>query len=178
MKTYKTEGIILKRSDFGEADRLLTIFTKHDGKIRVIAKGVRKTTSRKGPSLELFNHVQVFVARGKNLDIITEAEVINSFSKFRKNLKKVACAYQACELVDKLTAEQAENKEVLDLLKDYLLQISDQRPATSNQQFSLTLLTFLGFWPKGKFAEDIDLEKYIESLIERKLSSKNFLNQL
>lgn len=189
MKTYKTEGIILKRSDFGEADRILTIFTKHYGKMRVIAKGVRKTTSRKGPSLELFNHVRIFVARGKNLDIVTEAEVINSFSKFRKNLKKVALAYQACELVDKLTAERAESREVFELLKDYLSQLTCyQLSAISNQQFALALLEFLGFWPKdesalnpsglGSLTRRVDIENYIESLIEKKLKSKKFLNQV
>ena len=161
MKTYKTEGIILKRSDFGEADRLLAIFTKHYGKTRVIAKGVRRTTSKKGPSLELFNHVQIFVARGKNLDIITEAEVISSFSGFRKNLKKVALAYQACELVDKLTAERAENREVFNLLADFLGNLSyphnsqlDPQPTIHNSltSFQLSLLEALGFWPKGKSA--------------------------
>jgi len=178
MKTYKTEGIVLKRSDFGEADRILTIFTKHYGKIQVIAKGVRKTISRKGPSLELFNHVRLFIAKGKNLDIITEAEVINSFPGFRKNLKKVALAYQACELVDNLTAERAENKEVFDLLKNYLLQSSNQPSAISNQQFSLKLLQSLGFWPKDQSADNIDIEKYIESLMEKKLKSKKFLNHV
>jgi len=179
VKTYKTEGIILKRLDFGEADRILTLFTKHYGKIKIIAKGVRKTTSRKGPSLELFNQVVIFVARGKSLDIVTETEAINSFPALRKDLKKIGLAYQVCELVDKLTAERAENKEVFDLLKDFLSSFSftstsNLEPQTSND-FALSLLQLLGFWPKDKPIGDTDLGRYVESLIEKKLKSKRFL---
>jgi len=200
VKTYKTEGIILKRLDFGEADRILTIFTKHYGKIKIIAKGVRKTTSRKGPSLELFNQVVIFVARGKSLDIVTETEAINSFPALKKDLKKVGLAYQACELVDKLTAERAENRQVFDLLKDYLSSFSftstsnlepparlarqqlrssgravANRVRRTSNDFALSLLQLLGFWPKDKPIGDTDLGRYVESLIEKKLKSKRFL---
>jgi len=178
VETYKTEGIILKRSDFGEADRILTIFTKHYGKIQVLAKGIRRTNSRRGPILELFNHVRIFVAKGRSLDIVTETELVNSFKFRRKDLKKIALAYQACELVDKLTAERSENKEVFELLKNYLFNISHLTSHISPQEFQLSLLQLLGFWPKGKQADNVDLERYIESLIEKKLKSKKFLNQV
>ncbi|MDZ4209873.1 MAG: DNA repair protein RecO, partial [Candidatus Curtissbacteria bacterium] len=116
MKTYKTEGIVLKRSNFGEADRIVTIFSKHFGKIKVLAKGIRKTTSRKGGNLELFNWVRIFVACGKNLDIVTEAETVKAFRIWRRDLRKVALAYHFCELTDKLTAENVPHKEIFDLL--------------------------------------------------------------
>jgi len=79
MRSYKTEGIVLKRINYGEADRILTIYTKRHGKIRAIAKGVRKLTSRKAGSLELFNNVVLFLVKGKNLDIITEAQTVDLF---------------------------------------------------------------------------------------------------
>ena len=109
VNSYKTEGVILKRTNLNEADKLLTLFTKHLGKTSLLAKGIRKTKSKKGGNLELFNQVRICVSKGRNLDIITEAEVINPFKDWRRNLKKIAIAYQLCELVDKLTVESAES---------------------------------------------------------------------
>ena len=80
--SFKTEGIILKRMNYGEADRILTIYTLHHGKIRAMAKGVRKLQSRKAGSLELFNHSVLFLIKGKNLDLVTEAQTIDLFKSF------------------------------------------------------------------------------------------------
>ena len=110
--SFKTEGIILKRMNYGEADRILTIYTLHHGKIRAMAKGVRKLQSRKAGSLELFNHATLFLIKGKNLDLITEAQVINLFKSWRKNLIKVGIAYYLCELVDKLTPDNQPHEAV------------------------------------------------------------------
>lgn len=179
MNSYKAEGIILKRNNFGEADKILTFFTKHHGKISLIAKGIRRTTSRKGGHLELFNQVKVFVAKGRNLDVVTEAEVINAFKDWRRDLKKVAVAYQLCELVDKLTAELVENQEVYDLLLNSftnLLPVANHQSLIAN--FELSLLQSLGFWPRGKAVGDLDLEGYIENLINRRLRAKDFLKRV
>jgi len=175
MNSYRTEGIILKRTNYGEADRILTVFTKHFGKISVIARGIRRISSKRGGNLELFNQVKISLTKGKNLDIVTEAEVINSFKDWRDNLKKVAVAYRLCELVDKLTAERVESKEVYKLLINYLSNLS----SITNYyllitNFELSLLQYLGFWPKGK-AVNIDLDAYVENLIDRKLFAKKFL---
>ena len=178
-KSYKTEGVILKSSNFSEADKILTIFTKHFGKVSVIAKGIRRITSRKGGNLELFNQVRIFVAKGKNMDIVTEVEVINSFSNWRKNLEKVAVAYQLCELVDKLSAEEVENREVYELMLNYFSNLS----SITNYQllitnFEVSLLQSLGFWPKGKAVGNLNLDAYIEDLINRKLMAKKFLRRV
>ncbi|MCJ7793073.1 MAG: DNA repair protein RecO, partial [Candidatus Marinimicrobia bacterium] len=92
-RTRKTEGIILKRSNYGEADRILTIYTKHYGKIKAMAKGVRRITSRKGGNVELFNQATLFLYKGRNLDLLTEVQVTKTFKEWRRNLKKVATAY-------------------------------------------------------------------------------------
>ena len=99
-RSYKTEVIVLKRINFGEADRLVTVFSKSHGKQRLVAKGIRKITSRKKGHLELFTQVQLQVAKGKNLDLITEAATVNSFPKLRHNLNRVRIAYLLAELVD------------------------------------------------------------------------------
>ena len=86
---YSAEGVILKKTNLGEADRLLTIFTKYKGKIRALAKGVRKITSRRSPNLELLNHVKAQFAGGKTFDVVTEVTTITTHKKIKENLFKV-----------------------------------------------------------------------------------------
>lgn len=181
MKNYKTEGVILKRTNFGEADKILTIYTRHFGKIKVLAKGVRKTTSRKGGHLELFNWTQLCLTKGRNLDLVTEAETVKSFQAWRKNLRKVALAYYFCELVERLTAENVKNQEIFNLLCGSLLGLGRARLddlEKASQNFAQSLLEETGFWPRGKSADNFNLEEYIESLIEKKLRAKNIFHSL
>lgn len=179
MRTYKTEGVILGRINFGEADRLLTIYSRHFGKIKVLAKGVRRTTSKKGGNLELFNWVRIFLAKGKNLDIITEVEEVETFRLWRKSLPRIGCAYHLCELVERLSAEQVINRKVFELLTQNLKDLENpQYSSLQIKTFETQLLEELGFWPRGKSVENVNLEAYIESLIEKKLRSKKIFNNL
>lgn len=183
MRTYKTEGIILKRSNFGEADRLLTVFTKHYGKIRCRAPGIRRTISRKAPHLELFNLSTLFLVQGKNLDIVTEAQTINSFNGFRKDLPKVGIAYYLCELVDGLCPERQENREVFELLKKSLEILSCggatlSKVAPLNNDFANQLLWNLGFLQKNRTLIGEELERFIENILERKLRSPRLLRKI
>ncbi len=180
MPSYKTEGVILKRLNYGEADRILTIYTKHYGKIRAIAKGVRKITSRKGGNVELFNHCVLFLAKGKNLDIATEAQVINSFSRFGDDLEKAAAAFYIVELVDQLTPDGQVNRQVFDLLVETLTQMGLESSADERRQkvsrFEVGLLRLLGFWSD---AVDIkNVKSYIEEIIERKLRAPELQQKL
>lgn len=178
MAGYRTEGVILKRTNFGEADKLLTFFSKHVGKIKLLAKGVRKTKSRKGGNLELFNWVKIYVAKGRNLDLITEVELINPFKRWRKNLSRVATAYHFCELVDKLTAEEAKNREVFELLVDSLERLGTEKDLEQlRTNFEIKLLEELGFWPRGKSVEKVDFHAYIEKLMEKRLNSKKIFKE-
>ena len=178
MRTYRTEGIILRRTNFGEADRLLTIFTKNHGKLRVRAPGIRKTQSRKGPHLELFNLSSFFLAQGKSLDIVTEAQTLNNFSEIRKDLKKVWIAYYFCELMDSLCAERQENWEVLELLKNSLENLSvDSGQARMTDYFANELLQILGYLPRDKNLNGNDLERFIENILERKIRTKKLLRK-
>lgn len=180
MHSFKTEGIILKRNNVGEADRLLTIFTKHYGKIHVIAKGVRKISSRRGGNVEIFTHTILFLSQGKNFDLLSEAETIHSFQTLRKNLLTVAYAYKICELTDKLTAEKQEHEDLYNLLVNTLQKLNSNSSFSSEfvENFEMNLLKILGFWSKNRPFENIDLEKFIENIIEQELKSKNFLQKL
>jgi len=173
---YKTEGIILKRRNFGEADKILTVFTKHYGKIKVIAKGIRKITSKKAGTLELFNHCKLVLVKGKHLDIITEVEVIKNFSSLMGNLNKVGVAWYFCELVDKLTAEGQANKDIFELLKNYLENLDQKNTPQFIRSFEEHLLNQLGFgiplqWRRWSGS----LKLYIESIVEREIQTPKLL---
>src|SRR3989338_11540966 len=110
MRGFKTEGIVLKRKDFGEADRILTVFTLHKGKLPVLAKGVRRITSRRAGNVELLNRVIIYLYQGKGMPILTEAESLETFSKIKEDLTLSIYAFHIIELVDKLTAENQDNR--------------------------------------------------------------------
>lgn len=172
-RTYKTEGIILKRINYGEADRILTIYTKHYGKIKALAKGVRRITSRRGGNVELFNQTVLFLHKGRNLDILQEAQVISSFKDWRKNLKKVSTAYYFSELVDKLTPEAQANQQVFTLLERFLTKIGTASLPELTRSFEEALLRELGFGvPKELKKNSQSLKDYIESITEKKLNSQ------
>jgi len=173
---YKTEGIILKRKNFGEADKILTIFSKHYGKIKAIAKGIRKVTSKKAGVLELFNHCKLVLAKGKDLDIITEAQVINNFSSWRKDLNKVGTAWYFCELIDKLTAESQVNRNLFELLKNYLENIAKTNTSQFIRSFEEHLLNQLGFGvPLQWRGRPGSLKSYIESIAEKEIQTPKML---
>lgn len=176
-RSYSTEGIILARKNFGEADRVLTIFTKRFGKIRAVAKGVRRITSRKKGSLELFNHTRLFLSRSRGLDIITEAETKHSFLTWRKDLARIGVAYHLSEVVERLTPEHQEHQEIFELLLDAYsnLQSLDYWAIYPFiQSFKVRLLEELGFLERGK-PVGRNLDTYIEDLINGNLKTKKFL---
>lgn len=179
-RTYSTEAVILARRNFGEADRLVTLFSKHYGKLRVLAKGVRRPKSRKRGDLETFNQVRLLLARGRNLDIITETELKNSFSSWRKNLARIGVAYHLAEVVNRLTAEEQESKQIFDLLVDSFSKLSTAplpKLYSFAQKFKIRVLEELGYLEKGKpFSKNLDT--YIEDLINGRLRTKNFLERL
>lgn len=170
---YKTEGIILKRINFGEADRIITVFTAKHGKIKVLAKGVRRITSRRGPNIELFNLATLFVHKGKTFDILTEAITIDTFENIRKKLDLISLAYYVCELIDGLCAEHQPHPQVYELLTKTLNELDHGLI----QKFETTLLSELGFLPINK-SFNFDTTAYIEQILERKLKTKKLLAKL
>lgn len=177
--SYITEGIILKRINFGEADKLLTIYTKHYGKIRAIAKGVRRIISRKAGHVEIFNLARLFLSQGRNIDILTEAQTINSFKSWRNDLKKVAMAYYFCELVDKLTPDSQPHYQVFELLKNYLGKIGSAKLPSLSRSFEENLLRELGFGVPEELKRGSEgLRGYIESIIEKKINSLEITRKL
>ena len=148
-KVYKTEAIVLRRSDLGEADRILTLYTPYLGKLRAVAKGVRKTTSKLGGHVELLTHCSLMLARGQNLDIVTQGQAIESFSPLRRDLWRLSCALYLAELVDAFSAEGAENYQAFSLLLEALHSLCQQVKAdVLLRYFELHLLHYLGYQPQ------------------------------
>lgn len=181
-RTYKSEGVVLKRTNFGEADKIVTVFSKHYGKTTLLAKGIRRLTSRKRGNLELFNQVAFFAYKGKGIDIVTETELLDSFFSWKKDLQKIATAYQICEMIDKLTAEGSEQEEIYDLLVTYLraITVTEQNGlVVLTNSFGINILKDLGFLPKNKvLPQNFNVTAYIENIIEKELKSKKFAGKV
>ncbi|MBI2600900.1 DNA repair protein RecO [Candidatus Daviesbacteria bacterium] len=146
MKAFKTEGIILKRKNFGEADRILTVFTLHKGKVSVLARGVRKITSRRAGNVELLNRVTIYLHPGKNFMILTEASAINTFQPLKEDLTLSTYAYHLIETTDKLTAENQENPLLYADLVDVLSRLSKKPRQLLIRAYETKMLTHTGFW--------------------------------
>lgn len=149
-RLYRVEAIILKRTDFGEADRLLTLYTPDLGKLRAIGKGVRKPSSRKSGHVELFTHSALLLAKGRHLDVVTQADTLDAFLPLRENLDRLGYAYYLAELVDKFSAEGVENRALFDLLLHALRWLSAEGsdPMLLARFFELHLLQQVGYRPQ------------------------------
>jgi DNA repair protein RecO (recombination protein O) len=105
-RRYVTDAIVLSRFDLGEADRVLTLITPHHGKLKAIAKGIRRPTSRLGGSLEPFAELQVALARGRTFDVVTEVRVGHAWLALRDRLESAATAWYLAELADRSLEER------------------------------------------------------------------------
>ena len=108
-RTYTSEGIILARKNYGEADRIISVFSKDQGRVSMMAKGARRPKSRKRGHIEVFNRVRFQAITGRGLDIMTEAEVIDDFKQIRTSLKKISLAYYLAEVIGRITHEGEGN---------------------------------------------------------------------
>jgi DNA repair protein RecO (recombination protein O) len=145
----RTEAIVLTRQDYGEADRILTLFTPAYGKLRAIAKGVRRPTSKLGPHLDYFGRVGLHLSKGRDLDIVTAAELIEPHARLRVDIDAFGHASYYAELVRHLTQDRQENGRLYDLLKRSLAVLDDGvDPWTVTRHFELALLSTLGYQPE------------------------------
>lgn len=149
-RLYRLEAIVLKRTDYGEADRLVTLLTPNLGKLRAIAKGVRKPTSRKSGHLELFTHAHLLLAKGKQLDIITQADTLDTFLALRNDLERVGYAYYLAELVDKFAEEGTETRALFDELLRAFARLGEAatNPDLLARFFELRVLNDAGYRPQ------------------------------
>lgn len=180
MRTFREEGVIIKRRNFGEADKFLTVFTRHSGKMQVKALGIRKLTSRRSPHVELLNHTMLALYTGASVPILTEAQTVESFAGIKEDLVKVGFAYHLCELIDGLCPEGQEHAAVFFLLTNILGKLSaaaSENIAPLIHEFEVSLLTTLGYWRRDH-AYETNTEDYIEQLLERRLRSRSIFKSI
>lgn len=147
-RTIRVEAIILQHSDWGEADRLLRLFTREHGKLRAIAKGARKMQSRKAGHLEPFMRSNLMLAKGHDLWIVTQAEVIDPYSSLRENLELTARAAYVIELLDRLTYEEGQNWQLFDLVAKTLTRLVEQAdPFVPIHYYEMRILDLTGYRP-------------------------------
>lgn len=148
-RVYKTEGIVLKRINLGEADKILTVYTPNLGKISAVAKGARRPKSKLGGHVETLNRSSMMLAKGRNLDIVTQSQTIDSHMALRSDLWLTSCALYICELVDRFTEEHSENYRIYKLLLNTLEQFGKSKNIQLLlRYFELHLLDYLGFRPQ------------------------------
>lgn len=164
MGAVTTEGLILKRKDFGEADRVLTVLTPRFGKISVIAKGVRRITSRRAGNIEVLNRVKLHLFKSKNYNL-QEAESIETFAILKENLTLSTTAFHIIELVDRLVPEEQTNFQLYEQVVA-VLQILEKNPRQIFvRAFEVKILSLLGFWS-------------IEAIGDLPLAQKSLLEKL
>src|ERR1035437_3613276 len=116
-RVYVTDAIVLSRFDYGEADRIMTLFTPAHGKLKAIAKGVRRPTSRIGGALEPMAELKVALARGRTFDVVTQVEVTHAWLRLRATLESAATAWYLAELADRSIEERHETEGLYALLR-------------------------------------------------------------
>jgi len=148
-RNYQTEAIIIKKIKLGEADRILTLYTPHLGKIQAVAKGVRRPRSKMAGHLELLTHSQVSLARGRNLDTVTGSQTINSFLPLKSDLQLTSYALYAVELIELFTVDNDENYPLFQLLLETMHKLCQ---GNNNElvlrYFELHLLNLVGYRPQ------------------------------
>lgn len=178
MRNLTVDGVILKRRNIGEADRILTVFTRQLGKITIKAGGVRKIQSRRASHIELLNLATLGLYKGKGMPVLTEAVALENFSPIKDDLTKVGFAYHICELVDGLCPENQESEAIFVLLTDMLQKLSTQNEVASViHDFEIQLLTILGYWPVSQSTTNLNTAFLIENILERKLKSRQMLSK-
>jgi DNA repair protein RecO (recombination protein O) len=146
---YKEQGIVLGSIKLAEADKIVTILTQGSGKIRAVAKGIRRTHSRFGARLEPFTHVNLMLYRGRSLDTVTQAEIISPFLAVRGDFGLFSAAEAMLEAADKVAEEHERNVRLfLHLLHGLrALETSPRDPVAVAEAFLLRLLALSGFGP-------------------------------
>lgn len=149
VRSQRVDAVILRHSDMGEADRLLWLYTRQIGKVRAIAKGVRKPRSRKSGHLEPFTQTTLLLAWGRDLYIITQAEALDMHQNLRDDLLRMSYASYVVELLDRFTYEEGENRPLYRLLTDTLSRLErEPDPAFAVRYYEVRLLDLIGFRPQ------------------------------
>jgi DNA repair protein RecO (recombination protein O) len=148
-KTSRAEAVVLKAIAYGEADKILTLYTPGLGKVRAIAKGVRRVTSRMSGHLDLCAHASVLLVHGRNMEILTEGRGLHAFAHLREDLARLAVACYAAELTDRFTEDANPSPELFRALVRLLERVdAGETPERALRLYELQLLALSGYRPQ------------------------------
>lgn len=148
-RSIRAEAVVLRHTNFGEADRMLTLYTREYGKIRAVAKGVRKIKSRKSGHLEPFTRLVLQLARGHDLYIVTQAETQDAFLHIRDDLELTSYAAMLIEMLDRFTFEAEENRLLFQLVIEALTRLNQsESPFICVSYYQIHVLEALGYKPE------------------------------
>ncbi len=153
VRSFRVEAIVLRHMELGEADRILTVYSRERGKLPVLAKGIRKLHSRKAGHVEPFTRVVLQLASGKDLYILTQAEAQDNYENLRNDLEMFGFGSYVVELIDKFTFDEGEGQMITyRLLKETLERLNQGHdPMLVLRYFEMHLLDMMGFKPELKF---------------------------
>ena len=148
-RLQRVDGVVLRRFNYAEADRILVLYTRERGKVRVIAKGLRRPTSRLAGHLELFSRGEILLAQGRELDVVSQVQIIKPFAGLRTDIERTAQAFVIAELLDVGTPDAQAQPDLYETLIQSLGSIEQHpRPDLAALQAQVHLLARLGFRPE------------------------------
>jgi DNA repair protein RecO (recombination protein O) len=149
-RSFRVEAVVLRHVDYGEADRMLTLYTRQLGKTRALAKGARKIASRKAGHIEPFTHVKLQLAKGRDMPIVTQADTIDAYQPLREDLILTSQASYVMELLDRFTySDDTDNSTLFRLLTETLSRLASKTdPWLVIRYYEIRLLDHLGFRPQ------------------------------
>lgn len=153
---------------------MVTAFTAELGKVTFVAKGLRRINSRRAPHLELFNLVNLVVSNSSRWRIITDATIINAYDETKKDLKRAGYLFYVSEVLDKILPEDQAHPKLFELLEDFLGQDLTERNV---KNFIVELLWNLGYLPPGQYPK-LGVTDFVESIVEKRIRSKRFLEEI
>lgn len=147
-RTYRTEGIVLRGRDFGEADRLVTLLAPEHGKLRAVAKGIRRMTSKKAGHLEPFARCTLMLSQGRDLDQIVQVDMLDAYLPLREDLDRYGQACYLTELTDRFSVEGTEHRALYDAFLTALVALAHEADAALVcRWFEMSVLTLNGLSP-------------------------------
>lgn len=170
----KIEGFIFKKISLLNRDLIITVFSRELGRVRILAKGIKKLTSRRGPHIETGNLISAVLSKNKEYYFLQETSLISGFSQIKKNQSKFQCLYLFLFVLEKLLPESQKEEKMYKLFKSFMVNLSkgdNYRKIMTDYLNNTTSL--LGYQEKNKSKDLIEISAFIEEIINEKLPSFN-----
>jgi len=172
-RSIKAKALVLHTRNLGEADRMIVLLTQNLGKIRVVAKGVRRPHAKAGGSLEPGNLVECLLIQTKSWSILTQTKLVADTAQIRENLKAVKQLFQLLEMIDAMFVEEEIEQQLFDHVLKLRQMVITRQPRSQILQHMTQLVVRLGFIPPD--LTQTTFAKYIEELVGRKMKSFDYL---